>query len=330
MEEPTLSSGSVPHEATQPSRPVNSIVDRLKGAMSAVITPFDTEGHVDVKALVTIVEKQIEQGINGFIACGTTGETPTLDAAERELVVRTVVRTAAGRVPVIAGTGTNSTQSSIEGTQLAASWGVDAALVVCPYYNKPTQEGLIHHFRAVAKDGGLPVIAYNVPGRTVSDMQAETAIRLAKEGAIIGIKDATANMIRATDMRAGLPGDWPFAFLSGDDFTILPYMACGGDGVISVVSNICPRDTAQLVKLCTEGKYEQARPLHNQLVRLSYALFSSSNPIPLKAALALGGWCKPTTRLPLVTPDEAIMDTMRDALKTYTGNPELDLTGFMS
>ncbi|MEL6184272.1 MAG: 4-hydroxy-tetrahydrodipicolinate synthase [Myxococcota bacterium] len=305
-----------------------SIASRLHGALSAIVTPFDAHGDLDLKALSRLVEVQLERGIDGLVACGTTGETPTLDADEQEKVIRTVVEVVAGRVPVIAGTGSNDTRASVRNTAKASKWGVDAALVVCPYYNKPTQEGLFRHFTAVARDGGLPVVAYNVPGRTVSDLLPETLGRLVEDKAVVAIKDATANMIRTTEIVAALPANADFALLSGDDFTILPFVACGGQGVISVVSNICPGDTARLVRLAAAGQYEEARPLHGRIVALSRALFCSSNPIPLKAALEMGGWCQQVTRLPLEGASEEVRSVVRTALEAYAPGRALD--GFMS
>lgn len=296
--------------------------------MSAIITPFDADGEVDLAALSRLVEAQISAGIDGLVACGTTGETPTLTEAEQEKVIRTVVEVTAGRVPVIAGTGTNATRSSVDKTAKASKWGVDAALVVVPYYNKPTQEGMFRHFEAVGRDGGLPVIAYNVPGRTVADMMPETIARLVEAKAIAGIKDATANMIRATQTRSLIPEDAPFAFLSGDDFTILPFVACGGHGVISVVSNLCPGDTSKLVALSAAAKLDEARALHAKIVRFSQALFASSNPIPLKAGLGLAGWCNPAPRLPLEPADAKVTEIMRQAMIAYAGS-EAGVEGFM-
>ena len=303
------------------------MIEKLKGAMSALVTPFDDAGEVDIPALEKIVDAQLERGIDGLVACGTTGETPTLNADEQERVIRCVVDRVAGRVPVIAGTGSNNTKASVAQTQRAKSWGADAALVVVPYYNKPTQEGMYQHFKAVADDGGLPVVAYNVPGRTVADMMPETIARLQSEGLIAGVKEATANMIRATDTVRMLDPDRPFAMLTGDDFTILPCVACGGVGVISVVSNICPGDTSRLVRLATED-LSKARALHNRIVELTHVLFSAPNPVPVKAAMAIAGWCRPDTRLPLVTADDAVRDRVRRALETYAGNAKLD--GFMA
>lgn len=302
-------------------------IERLHGALSALVTPFDPSGEVDIPALKRLVEAQIDRGIDGLVACGTTGETPTLSPEEQERVVRTVVEVARGRVPVIAGTGTNDTKTAVAATKRASQWGVDAALVVCPYYNKPTQEGIFRHFEAVGRDGGLPVIAYNVPGRTASDLLPGTIRRLVEARAIVGIKDATGSMTRTTETVLALPSDAPFALLSGDDFTILPFVACGGRGVISVVSNVCPGDTSRLVRLAAASSLGEARALHGRIVALSRALFSSSNPIPVKAALALGGWCRPDTRLPLETADEQVRSTVKSALSAYAGGDGLE--GFM-
>lgn len=301
---------------------------RLKGAMSAIITPFDSDGRLDEPALRRLVEAQIERGIDGLVACGTTGETPTLDSAEQERVIKAVVETAAGRIPVLAGTGTNDTRATAAYTKTVASWGVDAALVVCPYYNKPTQEGLYRHFKAVSEASSLPVVAYNVPGRTVSDLMPETVGRLVEAKAIVAIKDATASMARATRTLNALPEGANFALLSGDDFTILPFVACGGQGVISVVSNICPSATSRLVRLAAQGQLEEARPIHNRLVALTEALFCGPNPVPLKSALARAGWCTHTTRLPLEPANESVQKTVFDALTTYVGAQE-NIEGFM-
>ncbi len=297
---------------------------RLQGAMTALVTPFSNDGAVDVPALKALVEHQIHQGIDGLVACGTTAETPTMDAKERELVIRTVIEVTNGRVPVIAGTGSNNTKATVEATKEAKAWGASAALVVCPYYNKPTQEGLFQHFKMVHDHSGIPVVAYNVPGRTVSDLLPETAARLVEIGAICAIKDATADMARATH-ELDLIGDGhghAFSLLSGDDFTILPFVALGGQGVISVVSNIAPKDTSALVKLTAHGELGQARPLHERLVRLTRALFLQSNPIPIKAVMAIAGWCQNTVRLPLMHADEALVQTLREALNTYRGQPK--------
>ncbi|MEM1025379.1 MAG: 4-hydroxy-tetrahydrodipicolinate synthase [Myxococcota bacterium] len=303
-----------------------SIVNELSGAMSAIITPFTDVGDVDVPSLERLVEAQIEGGIDGFVACGTTGETPTLSAAEQQRVVETVVQKTAGRVPVIAGSGSNNTKATVTATKEVQRWGADAALVVVPYYNKPSQDGIAAHYRAIQEETGVPVVAYNVPGRTVTDMMPDTIARCQSEGWIIGVKDATANMIRAAETLDRLNPSKPFAMLSGDDFTILPFVALGGKGVISVVSNILPGDTSRLVKLTAAKQLEEARPLNARIIALSKALFAAPNPVPLKEAMAMAGWCTRTVRLPLIT-DETMKDVVSQALKTYTGKTSFD--GFM-
>ena len=306
------------------------VVERLKGALTALITPFDAAGEVDLVALERIVQKQLAQGIDGLVPCGTTGETPTLEVSEQERVVRTVVDLADRRVPVIAGTGSNSTRIAIEQTRRAKAWGVDAALVVCPYYNKPTQEGMFQHFKAIWEATGMPLVVYNVPSRTVTDLLPETIGRLAEAGIIVGIKDATADMARCAETRTAV-GDRSVAFLSGDDFTILPYMATGGVGVISVVSNLCPADTSRLVMESAAGNFAVARPLNQRLVALTRVLFSSSSPIPLKAGMAAAGWCENRLRLPLCSGDAALTSRVMDAMNRYRGEAvTASLAGWMS
>lgn len=303
----------------------------MKGAYTALITPFDASDAIDTRAMARIVDAQIAHGIDGLVACGTTGETPAMTAEEHELTVRTVVEAARGRVPVIAGTGSSSTRATIATTKRAERWGVAAALVVCPPYNKPTQEGLFRHFKAVHEEAGLPIIAYNVPGRTCCDLLPETIARLVDAGAIAGVKDATANMVRATETLGLVDPARPFAFLSGDDFTILPFVALGGSGVISVVSNLAPGDTANLVRLTVENRLQEARLLNTRLVELSKALFAVSNPIPVKAAMALAGWCSPAVRLPLDPASEATTELVRAAMHRYRGTrPPNPLEGFVS
>lgn len=294
----------------------------FKGAMTALITPFSDDDRVDEHALEAIAKRQIAQGIDGLVACGTTAETPTLNAAERERVIKTVVAAAQGKVPIVAGTGSNSTKETVKATNAAKAWGINAALVVCPYYNKPTQEGLFQHFKAVHEGAGIPVIAYNVPGRTASDLLPETIGRLVEIGAIAGVKDATANMGRAVhtlDVIAPYNKDQSFAMLSGDDFTILPFAALGGSGVISVVSNIAPGDTSALVKLTQAGDLAAAQPLNQRIVALTRALFWRSNPIPIKAVMSIAGWCSPKMRLPLIDADEPFIDKLRVELNRYRG-----------
>ncbi len=304
------------------------LISKLKGALTALVTPFDDKGNVDFESYGRIVDKQLEQGISGLVPCGTTGETPCLSAAEQEKVVRFVVDRVNGRVPVIAGTGSNNTATTIEQTKRAKDWGIDAALVVCPYYNKPTQEGMRRHFVAAHEQGGLPVVAYNVPGRTVSDLQVSTIAALVKDEAIIAIKDATADMVRSAETHAAVEGR-PFAMLSGDDFTILPFVATGGNGVVSVVSNLAPGDTVRLVKESAAGNFDVARPLNERIIALSRALFGLPNPIPVKAGLSLAGWCRPDVRLPLVTSDADSTNVVKAAIAAYRGE-DTNLEGWMS
>jgi 4-hydroxy-tetrahydrodipicolinate synthase len=301
---------------------------KFEGAMTALVTPFDADGNVDVPSLQKIVEKQIENGIDGLVACGTTGETPTLSPVEQERVIKTVVEVAGGRVPVIAGTGSNNTRATVERTKEVSAWGVDGALVVVPYYNKPDQEGIYRHYKTVAEDGGLPVVAYNVPGRTVADMMPETIARLQHERLIAAVKEATANMIRATATLELLDPDVPFSMMTGDDFTTMPFIAVGGVGAISVTANIAPGDASRLVKLTREAKMDEARALHGLFMTLTQTLFAAPNPVPVKAALALAGWCRPDVRLPLATASEELTARVRAALTRYAGYE--DLAGYMS
>lgn len=310
---------------------MSNLIEKLQGALTALVTPFDDNDAVDAKRLATVVERQIQQGIDGLVPCGTTGETPNLSAAEQELVVRTTLEVNRGRVPVVAGTGSNSTHVTVEQTKRSLEWGIDAALVVCPYYNKPTQDGMYAHFKAVYEATGAKIIAYNVPGRTVSDLMPETIARLANDGIIIGVKDATANMIRAADTLRLVGRDKPFAMLSGDDFTILPFVAVGGKGVISVVSNIAPGQTSRLVKSAAAADYATAQVLNDRIIELSRSLFVAPNPVPVKAAMQIAGWCPATTRLPLETADEATFETVRCAMNAFRGeSPDADLLGWMA
>ena len=291
----------------------------IRGAFTALITPFDADGALDLPALKRIAAHQLEHGIDGLVVAGTTGEAATLDLDETQAAVETVLEVARGKVPVVVGTGTNSTAKTVATTKRAMSWGVDAVLVVCPYYNKPTQEGMYQHFRAVHEAAGLPIIAYNVPGRTASDLLPDTIARLVEIDAIVAVKDATANMTRAIETLGAVDPTKPFVLMSGDDFTILPFVACGGAGVISVVSNVVPHDTAVLVRETIDGDWDVARSLQRRLIELSRALFCSANPIPVKAAMSMLGFCGSMPRLPLVDADDAVRSTVRAALETYGG-----------
>lgn len=291
---------------------------RLNGAMTALVTPFTTDDRFDERAAKLILKQQLDGGISGLVVGGTTGESPTITEDEKQRYTELALEAAAGKVPVIVGTGSNSTKHTVEATKNAKRWGATHALVVCPYYNKPTQEGLFQHFRAVHQEAGLPVIAYNVPGRTVSDLLPETIARLVEIDAIVSVKDATANMQRAMETLMLIDPKKSFDLLSGDDFTILPFVAMGGTGVISVVSNLAPADTAKLVAASAKGDYAVARPLQTKLGILSKALFSTSSPIPVKVGMSLLGLCSPALRLPLVA-DDKVRVTMKEALFAYGG-----------
>jgi 4-hydroxy-tetrahydrodipicolinate synthase len=285
----------------------------FKGSYTAIVTPFAKDKKVDVKALERLVEDQIAGGINGIVPCGTTGETPTLSDEERDLVIGTTVKVAKGRVPVIAGTGSNSTAHTVHYTKRAKELGADAALVVVPYYNKPSQEGMYQHFMTVAKESGLPVMLYNVPGRTGADMLADTVVRLqADEAKIVAIKEACGSTDRVAEVRARARKD--FTILSGDDSLTLPMMAVGADGVVSVASNVVPAKVAQMVKAALDGDYQKARALHLQLRELFTALFVESNPMPAKAALASMGKMENELRLPLVSASEKTAQLMKTVL----------------
>lgn len=271
---------------------------RLEGAFTALVTPF-RNGRLDEDAFRALIEWQIASGINGLVPCGTTGESATLSHEEHQAVIRVCVDQAKGRVPVIAGAGSNNTREAISLTRFAKEAGADAALHITPYYNKPTQEGLYQHFRAIAQSVDIPVIPYNVPGRTSVNLLPATLARLAHEiPNIVAVKEATGNMAQVSEVIEKCGDD--LVVLSGDDFTILPAMALGGKGVISVLSNIMPAQTAELCRCAAAQEAERARALHYAMMPLTRLLFRETNPIPVKTALALMGRIGPEMRLPLV------------------------------
>ena len=281
------------------------------GCYTALVTPFKGEG-VDASALESLVEWQISEGIHGLVPCGTTGESPTLTPAEHGEVIARTVKVAKGRIKVMAGTGSNSTTEAIEYTKHAEKVGADAALVVAPYYNKPTQEGLFQHFKAVAAATSLPIFIYNIPGRSVINMTDATLARLAELKNIAGIKDATGDLARVATLRH-LVGERLVQF-SGEDMTAVGFNAMGGRGVISVASNIAPKLTAEVQNLSLAGKHEDARTLHAKLVPLIQSMFVETNPMPVKYASALIGKTDGSMRLPLVQPTEATQATVKAAL----------------
>ena len=288
---------------------------RLEGSMVAIVTPMK-DGAVDLKCLRELVEWQLAEGTDGIIPCGTTGEGATLTAAERAEVVKTVVETVRGRAAVIAGAGSNATHEAIEGVKTARELKADAALVVTPYYNKPTQEGLYRHYLAIWEAARFPVVAYNVPGRTAVDLLPETVARLAQAKAIVGIKEATANMDRQVQLVEKVGRD-AIAYLSGDDFTVLPYIACGGDGVISVVANVAPRAMKELVVACRKGDLAAALQKQVAMAELNRVMFVETNPGPVKAGVALLGKASGELRLPLAPVSDASLAKIREAMVRF-------------
>lgn len=271
------------------------------------------DGAVDETSLRALVNKQIEAGVAGLVPCGTTGESVTLSIREYEQVVGAVVEETAGRVPVFAGAGTISTAHSIELCKRAKAKGTDGLLLVCPYYNKPTQAGLEAHFRAIFAACSLPTMLYNIPSRTGIDLQVETLLRLADRSEIVAIKEATGNVLRAQEIiaRAGER----FTVLSGDDALTLPMMSIGAKGVVSVTANAFPSQVSAVTSLALEGKWEQARRAHLQLVPVHQAMFIESNPGPIKFVAHRLGLCAPEVRLPMVWPDEESQRTIQEVLR---------------
>ncbi|MFO1198072.1 MAG: 4-hydroxy-tetrahydrodipicolinate synthase [Burkholderiaceae bacterium] len=285
----------------------------IKGSIVAIVTPMHEDGRLDLDAYRRLIDWHVESGTAAIVAVGTTGESPTVDVDEHCEIVRVTVEHAAGRVPVIAGTGGNSTREAIELTQYAKKVGAAASLQVVPYYNRPTQEGLYRHFRAVAESAALPVILYNVPGRTVADMSNETVLRLAQVPGIVGLKDATGDIPRGSDLLARLPEG--FAVYSGNDDSALATIAMGGHGVISVTANVAPREMAQMCAAALAGDFPRALALNRQLLPLHLKLFVEANPIPVKWALAKMGRIPAGIRLPLTPLSDAYHETVLGALK---------------
>ena len=281
--------------------------------MTALITPFREDGTVDTEALDRLVRWQIEQGIHGLVPCGTTGEGATLSADEQFEVISCVVRAAAGRIPVVAGCGSNDTRRTIGAARRAAEAGADALLVVTPYYNKPNRSGMRAHYEAVAAATELPLVVYNVPGRTGQDIGAEGVLELAEIPHVVAVKEASGDLEQIGQILARRPAG--FAVLSGDDSLCLPTLALGADGIISVVSNEAPAAMAGLVAAGLEGDFEQARRLHFRLLELMRANFAESNPVPVKTAMSLLGHCGGGLRPPLGPPDEPTRNRLVAALR---------------
>lgn len=284
----------------------------LHGSLTALVTPFKN-GAVDETAFAALIERQIAAGTHGLVPAGTTGETPTLTLEERLRVVGVCVEVTAGRVPVVAGTGVNATAATIELQDHAKRVGADAGLVVAPYYNKPSQDGIAAHFEAVANAVALPIVVYNVPGRTITDIQVETMARIAAHPNVVAVKDATGEVERVTIHRDLIGED--FIQLSGEDASALGYNAHGGHGAISVTSNVAPELCAKFQDACRDGDWDKARRLNDTLTPLHLALFAAPSPGPSKYALSLLGLCEPDVRLPLLEIPDAAKAAVRKAME---------------
>lgn len=286
----------------------------FKGSLVAIVTPMDEEGGLDLDRFRALLDFHIDQGTDGVVIVGTTGESPTVDFEEHHLLMRTAVDHVAGRIPVIAGTGANSTREAIDLSVYAKNAGVDACLSVAPYYNKPTQEGLYQHFKAIAEAVDIPHILYNVPGRTVADIRNDTALRLAQIPNIVGIKDATGDIGRGSDLLQRAPSD--FFIYSGDDVSGLAFLLLGGHGVISVTANVAPRMMHDMCVAAFAGDLNTARALNNKLLRLHIDLFVEANPIPAKWAVEQMGLIGPGIRLPLTPLSSQYHQLIREAMQS--------------
>jgi len=285
----------------------------IKGSIVAIVTPMHEDGRIDWERYRQLIDWHVESATQAIVAVGTTGESPTVDHEENCRLIEEAVRHAAGRIPIIAGTGSNSTREALELTQFASKVGARASLQVVPYYNKPTQEGMYRHFRTVAEEGGLPVILYNVPGRTVADLSNDTVLRLAQIETIIGLKDATGDIPRVSDLLARLPET--FSVYSGNDDSALALIAMGGHGVISVTANVAPKAMSQLCEAALRGDWSTALALNRRLLPLHLKLFVEANPIPAKWALEHMGRIKGGIRLPLVQLSQANQSVVLEAMK---------------
>lgn len=272
----------------------------IQGSLVAIVTPMHADGELDLVSLKKLIDWHVESGTAAIVIVGTTGESPTVTVDEHCMLIKTTVDHAAGRIKVVAGTGANSTKEAIELTRFAKTAGADASLSVVPYYNKPTQEGLYQHFRTIAEAVDLPMILYNVPGRTVADMSTATTLRLAEVHGIVGIKDATGDIARGSDLIRRLRNVGKrFAVYSGNDDSALALMAMGSDGVISVTANVAPKAMADMCRAALAGDFVKARAVNDSLMPLHFDLFVEANPIPAKWVLARMGRCGATTRLPM-------------------------------
>ncbi len=286
----------------------------FNGSIVALVTPFDDQNRIDYDALRRLIEFHIGAGTNGLVIAGTTGESATLEKGEHVELIRRAAEMVEGRIPVIAGTGSNSTRQTVNLSLEVADAAIDGYLLVVPYYNKPVQEGLYQHFRTIADAVDKPIMLYNVPGRTVADVLPETVARLADHANIIGLKDATGDMGRMREHQALLPGD--FKYYSGDDFTTLEFLKLGGHGVVTVSGNVAPRQVSDMCRAVADGDIEKAAEIDQSLQPLNTALFVESNPIPVKWALHEMGLISSAIRLPLTTYADEFHEQMKDAMKT--------------
>lgn len=285
----------------------------LKGAMTAIVTPFKG-GKVDEEAFRKLIRRQIEAGIDGLVPCGTTGEAATMELDEYEKVIGIAVEECKGKVPVLAGAGTNNTKKVIELANIAKGAGADAILSVAPYYNKPTQEGLYLHYKTIAEKCDLPLVLYNVPGRTSVNILPKTVIRLSEIDNIVGIKEASGSLNQVSEIIEGAKEG--FSVISGDDFLTLPMMAIGGTGVISVTANVVPELVARQYDAFVEGNLDEARSLHHKLFKLHLAMFYETNPIPVKTALAMMGLIEEEFKLPLCKMSDENKERLREVLRS--------------
>ena len=287
----------------------------LKGSLVAIATPMQPGGELDLPGLRKLIDFHIANGTAGIVIVGTTGESPTVDFEEHCLLIKTAVESAKGRIPIIAGTGSNSTAEAIEQTEYAKKVGASYCLSVVPYYNKPSQEGLYLHFKTIAEKVELPLIVYNVPGRTMADLGTDTVLRLAELPGVVGIKDATSDLVRHVELMRRLPKAKSFTLLSGNDDTALAYMLLGGHGVISVTANVAPRAMAKMCDAALSGRLEEARLANATLMPLHTKLFVEANPIPVKWAMAAMGLIGGTLRLPLTPLAASYHNIVRTALR---------------
>lgn len=286
----------------------------FEGSYVAIVTPFKN-GKVDAPALRDLIDFHIKNGTHGVVPCGTTGESATLDHAEHEEVIRIAVETCKGRIPVLAGTGSNATHEAVELTQRAQKIGADGALLITPYYNKPTQEGLFQHFSSVAKETDIPIVLYNVPSRTSINMVPATVAHLSAIKNIVGIKEASGSLVQVSEIIASCGPE--FSVISGEDALTWPILAIGGKGAISVTANLVPEKCAKLYEAARVGDMKTANALHYELLRLNDIMFIETNPIPVKAALALMGWIENEFREPLCAPTEEHLSQLKATLGSY-------------